>query len=107
MFLKPDVSVFYGAYKTCFSLFVNVIIEHTWDLDIRLRMRKNAIDLFSHMYKFGMELGFQAIIFLNIRKSGSVSFLFPMLFHNCLQVLNVLVHLLFSSNLRKEIKALF
>ena len=74
---------------------------------IRCRMKRNAIDLFSHACQFLLVLCFSFIWIASTRIFESFTLLFPILFHNVQQVIHVLVHLSLRPQLRKGIKDLF
>ena len=74
---------------------------------IKCRMKRNAIDLFSHACQFLLVLCFSLIWIASTRIFESFTLLFPILFHNVQQVIHVLVHLSLRPQLRKGIKDLF
>ena len=74
---------------------------------IKCRMKRNAIDLFSHVCQFLLVLCFSLIWIASTRIFESFTLLFPMLFHNVQQVIHVIVHLLLRPQLRNGLKDLF
>ena len=74
---------------------------------IKCRMKRNAIDLFSHACQFLLVLCFSLIWIASTRIFESFTLLFPILFLNVQKVIHVLVHLSLRPQLRKGIKDLF
>ena len=74
---------------------------------IKCRMKRNAIDLFSHACQFLLVLCFSFIWIASTRIFESFTLLFPMLFHNVQQVIHVIVHLSLRPQLRNGLKDLF
>ena len=74
---------------------------------IKCRMKRNAIDLFSHACQFLLVLCFSLMWIASTRIFESFTLLFPMLFHSVQQVIHVIVHLSLRPQLRKGFKDLF
>ena len=73
---------------------------------IKRRMKRNAVDFFSHVCQFFLVLFFSLIWIASTRIFKSFTLVFPMLFHTVQQVLYVIVHITLRPQMRKEIKDL-